>query len=352
MATMTDMSDLRMTTRYAILMQALPSRSIADAQDPHTAPMKQWLLIAMLAFGPFAPPAVAAEPTGSAPSMPSFWQQEFTGTNLKLGKVLDRTDSYTRYAVTYRSNGFRISGIMNVPKGTGPFPLVVLAHGYIDPDVYRTGQGLKREQDYLARRGFIAFHTDYRNHASSDDDPNLMRGLRLGYTVDVINAANAARSSTLDFIDRQRISLLGRSMGGGIAYNALVSAPGVFDSAVLFASVSSKAAENTNRWLRNDPVIRKEIFAKYGSPERNPQFWTDASAYTYFDRITDPLLVLHGTADDTCPIVWADQAVARLQALDKDVTYIKYRGAGHTFFGSTWTRSMEESVRFLKRTMR
>ena len=302
-----------------------------------------------LLFATFAAPARAVELPEL--SMPAFWQQTFTGTNLKLGKVLNRTSSYTKYAVTYRSNGFKISGIMNVPKGDGPFPLVVLAHGYIDPDIYRTGQGLMREQDYLARKGFIAFHTDYRNHASSDDDPNLMRGLRLGYTTDVINAANAARNSNLAIIDKQRISLLGRSMGGGIGYNALVAAPGVFDSAVLFASVSSKAAENTNRWLRNDPVVRKEIFAKYGSPEDNPTFWNNVSAYTHFERVEDPILVLHGTADDTCPIRWANQAVNRLRALEKDVTYVQYKGAGHTFFGSTWTKSMQETVKFLKRTM-
>lgn len=309
--------------------------------------MRKFLAVLLLLTVITAPAAAAPNPL----SMQAFWQQEFVGKDLKLGKVLARTGAYTKYAVTYRSNGLRISGIMNVPKGNGPFPLVVLAHGYIDPDIYRTGQGLAREQDYLARKGFIAFHTDYRNHASSDDDPNLMRGLRLGYTMDVINAANAARNSSFAFIDKERISLLGRSMGGGIGFNALVAAPGVFDSAVLFATVSSKAAENTNKWLRNDPVIRKEIFAKYGSPEDNPAFWDSVSAYTYFERVTDPVLVLHGTADETCPIRWANEAVAKLTSLDKDVTYVKYKGAGHTFFGSTWTKSMQESVKFLKRTM-
>jgi dipeptidyl aminopeptidase/acylaminoacyl peptidase len=307
------------------------------------------LLAAIIAALLVVTPVQAATPNPL--SMQAFWEQSFIGKDLKLGKVLARTGSYTKYAVTYRSNGFRISGIMNVPKGEGPFPLVVLAHGYIDPDIYRTGQGLAREQDYLARKGFIAFHTDYRNHASSADDPNLMRGLRLGYTADVINAANAARASSLAFIDKERISLLGRSMGGGIGFNTLVAAPNVFDSAVLFATVSSKAAENTNKWLRNDPVIRKEIFAKYGSPEKNPAFWESVSAYTHFDRVADPVLVLHGTADETCPIRWANEAVSRLQELGKDVKYVKYKGAGHTFFGNTWTKSMEESVRFLKRTM-
>ncbi len=40
-----------------------------------------------------------------------------------------------------------------MPLGKGPFPALVLAHGYIDPDIYVNGQGLMREQDYLARAG-------------------------------------------------------------------------------------------------------------------------------------------------------------------------------------------------------
>ena len=320
-------------------------------EHPHRRRLPR-TLAALLASVALA--GLSLAPARAAPgplSLPSFWEQTFTGTQLRLGKVLSRTSAFTEYAISYRSNGLRISGTLHAPKGKGPFPVVVLAHGYIDPDVYRSGQGLAREQEYLARKGFVALHTDYRNHAASDDDPDLMRGMRLGYTADVINAANAVRSSRLPFLDTTRISLLGRSMGGGIAYNALVTSPGLFDSAVLFASVSSKAAENTNRWLRNDPVVRKEIFATYGTPEANPAFWRELSAFTYFERISDPMLVLHGTADSTCPIRWTDQAVQRLRALGKDVTYVQYRGAGHTFFDSTWTRSMERTVSFLGRTM-
>ena len=66
----------------------------------------------------------------------------------RLGReVLVRTDAYTQRAVTFRSDGLTISGVMNIPNGRGPFPVLVLAHGYIDPAIYVTGQGLRREQD-------------------------------------------------------------------------------------------------------------------------------------------------------------------------------------------------------------
>jgi dipeptidyl aminopeptidase/acylaminoacyl peptidase len=280
-------------------------------------------------------------------SLPNLWSQKFNGNDLTLGRVLAKNSAYTRYAVSYRSGKFTISGIMNIPQGKGPFPVVVMAHGYIDPAVYRTGQGLAREQDYLARRGFVAFHTDYRNHATSDDDPNLMKRLRYGYVEDVINAAYAVKRSSLKRLNKNRVGLLGRSMGGGIAYSALVSQPGLFDSAVVYASVSSKAAENTVKWMANDPVVRREIYGKYGKPAENPTFWNGMSPYSYMSRVTEPLLVLHGTADDTCPVRWANEAVAELRRLNKQVVFVKYQRAGHTFYGSTWTASIEKSIKFL-----
>jgi uncharacterized protein len=63
---------------------------------------------------------------------------------------------------------------MNIPIRKGKYPLVILNHGYIDPAVYTLGRGLKREQDFLARNGFAVLHTDYRNHAFSDDDASML----------------------------------------------------------------------------------------------------------------------------------------------------------------------------------
>ena len=47
---------------------------------------------------------------------------------------------------------------------------------------------MTRERGYLAARGYIALHVDYRNHAESDDDPRFQTRLRLGYSADVVNA--------------------------------------------------------------------------------------------------------------------------------------------------------------------
>ncbi|WP_210592131.1 S9 family peptidase [Streptomyces sp. GESEQ-35] len=285
-------------------------------------------------------------------SIPALIQREHTGSGLKLGTVLARTADYTSYEVTYEANGLTISGLMNIPEGKGPFPALVLAHGYIDPAVYTTGRGLAREQDLLARNGYVVLHTDYRNHARSDKDADNNVNLRLGYTEDAIGAAMALRSSGRPEIDGDRIGLLGRSMGGGVVYNSLVVAPGLFDAAVAFAPVSAHPEENIDQFQRPDadPVVA-EIEAEHGTPEENPEFWREASPLTYVDRVTEPLLIHHGTVDDTCPIAWTRHTVAAFEKAGKDVQLRTYQGEGHTFYGQ-WPRSMETTMDFFEEHLR
>ncbi|MEV5440584.1 alpha/beta fold hydrolase [Streptomyces sp. NPDC052682] len=300
-------------------------------------------------------PSATPSPTRTAAgpvSIPALIRREHHGSGLRLGTVLARTSAYTRYAVTYEANGLTISGIMNIPEGEGPFPALVLAHGYIDPDTYVSGQGMPREQDRLAREGYVVLHTDYRNHAGSDKDPGNDVGLRLGYTEDVIGAVLALRSSGRAEIDADRIGLLGRSMGGGVVYNTLVVAPGLVDAAVVFAPVSARPYENVERFQRRegDPLA-EEIEARHGTPEDNPAFWREVSPLTYVDRVTEPLLIHHGTADDTCPLAWSRRTAAAFEAAGKDVELRTYPGEGHTF-GPRWADAMDATTAFLGRHLR
>ncbi|MFE7900979.1 alpha/beta hydrolase family protein [Streptomyces sp. NPDC057424] len=292
-------------------------------------------------------------PTPADPvSLQALMGREHTGSSLRLGAVLDRTSAYTRYAVTYEANGLTISGIMNIPEGKGPFPALVLAHGYIDPDVYFSGQGMPREQDRLARSGYVVLHTDYRNHARSDKDPDNNVNLRLGYTEDVIGAALALRDSGRPEIDGDRIGLFGRSMGGGVVYNTLVVAPGLFDAAVAYAPVSARPEENIDHFQRpdGDPVVT-EIEEKHGTPEENPAFWRGVTPLTHADRMTEPLLIQHGTADGTCPLRWSREAATVFEKAGKDVELRTVTGEGHTF-GPGWAPSMNVTEAFFERRLR
>jgi len=301
------------------------------------------VIIGMMAFA-----APAAQASTLPDTIPAAMTHEFTGSDLRVVKDLGGNSAYTRHSIRYEAGGLTISGIMTKPRGKGPFPVVVLAHGYIDPDVYVSGQGFRREQDWLARNGYIALHVDYRNHAASDKDPENDRSMRMGYAEDVIGAGLAVRNSSLPYIDTKNVALLGRSMGGGVTYQALVLAPGVFDAAITYASTSTNAADNFNKWQRNNYPISKEILKRYGEPRDNPAVWRELSSRNYFSRITEPILAFHGTEDDSCDIAWARATEAALDAAGVENTLVEYRGAGHYFYGP-WTDSIRKVGRFLDR---
>jgi dipeptidyl aminopeptidase/acylaminoacyl peptidase len=227
---------------------------------------------------------------------------------------------------------------------------VVLNHGHIEPSIYVTGQGLMREQDYLARAGFVVLHTDYRGHAASDPASEGSQETRLGYTRDTINAVESVKR--LAYVDPGRVAMLGRSMGGGVTLNALVVKPGLVRAAVVFAPVSSSFIDNFNRWtVAERPEAAAATYRRYGTPQQDPTFYRGLSARTYFDRITEPVLIHHGTNDESCPIRWSRTTQRRLVAAGVDSRLEVYRGEQHAF-GPQWPLSMERTLRFLRREVR
>ena len=305
------------------------------------------------------PSAGGSDSSAEAPpdpvSLPAYFDRELDGGDLRLGTVRERTAGYTSYDASYRSERLRITGVLNVPTGRGPFPAVVLAHGYIDPAYYVSGQGMTRERGYLAARGYVAFHVDYRNHAGSDDDPAAARELRLGYSVDVINAVQALRDSRRVPVDDERVALMGRSMGGGVVYKALEMVPGLVSAAAVWAPVSSLEADNYNRWIRGDASrsgLDRYVQRKYGLPgqPRSRDFWRGVSARTYFDRITEPVLIVQGGSDDTCPPRWARASYAALQKAGVDAGLAWYPDEEHAF-GPRFFAAMDRTTGVFERRL-
>ena len=306
--------------------------------------------------GPTPSPTTAKPSAKPNPiSVQALIEKKYDGRGLRLGRQLGSTSAYKRYLVSYRGDGLRLTGVMNVPTGKGPFPVLVLNHGYIDPDIYVAGQGFAREQDYLARRGFVVLHIDYRNHAGSDNDPDADYELRLGYAVDAVNAVKAVKSSKLPFLDRDRVGMMGRSMGGNVTMNALVAQPDLVDAAVLYATTSSLAEENWRQFSQDAPDrqgTNRRIARTYGLPEDNPKFWLAASPRPYLGRVTAPVLLHHGTADDTCPPRWARSATGALKSARKDVTLRWYEGQSHRMEGAAFARSIDRTADFFSENLK
>ncbi|MCB0834700.1 MAG: alpha/beta fold hydrolase [Bacteroidetes bacterium] len=278
-------------------------------------------------------------------SIPHFSKKQFSGTGFTRGKILDDNTAYTRYFITYKSGTMTISGIMNVPKGKGPYPLLILNHGYINPRVYTNGRGLKREQDYLARRGYVVIHPDYRNHAQSDKDTINSPRFRLTYVEDVINAVLAVRNADLPYVDKERIGMLGHSMGGGIALNVMVAKPDLVKAFVLFGTVSADLLDNFYHWDANRPGLMEKVFREYGSPNENPAFWQNLSPMTFFDQVVSPVQIHHAITDESCPVAWARKIRDSLQVHQKTVTFFEYPNEKHEFINA-WPLVMERTAGF------
>ncbi len=297
-----------------------------------------------------AAPAEELPPVEDKVSLASLMREEFTGGRVRVLREQLANEAYTRSEVTYPSGDTTVSGVLLRPRGKGPFPAVVLNHGYIEPSIYVTGQGLMREQDYLARAGFVVLHTDYRGHAASDPASDRARETRLGYTRDTINAVESVKK--LRYVDPEKVAMLGRSMGGGVTYNALVVKPGLVKAGVVFAPVSSDFVDNFNRWtVAERPDAAAATYQRWGTPQDEPAFYAGLSARSYFDRITEPLLIHHGTNDESCPVRWSRTTQRLLEKAGVRSRLEIYEGEQHAF-GPQWPLSMERTVRFLRRQLR
>lgn len=307
-------------------------------------------------------PAVPVPPAAPNPllqvtpelSIDSLAAMRLEGTGLTLTAVLADNAAYVRHEIRYKSNGLTISGILNIPKGQngeGPFPLLILNHGYIDPDVYTIGRGLKREQDYLARQGFAVLHTDYRKHGASDPSPDIRDTYDAGleYAMDSINAIRAVRANPPPGVDATRVGMMGHSMGGGVSLNVATAYPDLVDAFVLYAPVHADAWENYDRWRRDrEPTDRTT--ETLGTRETNPAAWDALSSATYLSRIAAPILLFQGTNDKDVPVEWADWLDAALTNAGKTHEYVRYEGEGHEF-GPQWTDFMKRTAAFFEQTL-
>ena len=204
----------------------------------------------------------------------------------------------------------------------------------------------------MAARGYVVLHVDYRGHAGSSPATQVDQAARLGYTEDVVGAVLTLKKQPYVDADRvgtawslhgwgSRLQRAGRAARTGARRGRLRA------GAARTRSTTSTAGSGRTRPGRTAATRSSDASAP---PRQRPGFWRAFSPRTYFDRVTEPLLVHHGTADDTCPLPWSRETVRLLRRAGKDVTFYLYPGEQHAF-GPQWELSMERTLAFLKRSM-
>lgn len=316
------------------------------------------------------PPTETATPTVTpTPLHPmdvtAMRQQRYPGSEIVIEETLSSGANYDRYVASYRSEGLRIFGLLTVPRGERPetgWPVIVLNHGYIPPDQYRTTERYVAYQDVFARNGYITLKPDYRGHGASDGEPSGgSRGP--GYTIDVLNAA--ASLQRYPAADPDRVGMWGHSMGGGIILRSMVVVDDIRAGVIWAGTVATyeeifearphwvggRAASDPDGGSESEP-IREGLFA-YGTFDENPEFWAAIDPISYLDDLSGPLQIHHATGDQSVPVAFSESFYARLQQAGQTAELYIYEGDNHNIsgnFGTAARRSVEFFDRYVKGT--
>jgi len=273
---------------------------------------------------------VAPTPLPTPPLPPYYIEslraRPYPGGKLEIGDVMFRGQGYTKYHMSWPSGGQTMTGTISLPDGGGPFPVVVVNHGFIPPDRYWIGQDSGIFGDPLAAHGFIAVAPNWPGYSGSGPAPADVPQI-VGQVVTALDLVSSLRS--LPQADTARIAFVGHSNGGGIAEIAMVVDPRI-KAVVLQAPVSSDMADNARKWW----LQRPDSLAGLGSPDADPDGYRHLSPRGYFQRGQPPVLIIQGTVDHTIPADWTNATYAALQqaGVPSKLTWID--GGDHDLVGS------------------
>jgi dipeptidyl aminopeptidase/acylaminoacyl peptidase len=228
------------------------------------------------------------------------------------------------------SDGLRVQGYLVRPRGVaGPAPLVVVIHG--GPWVRdRWSTAGYNPTQMLANRGYAVMTVNYRGSWGYGRD-FMMAGRHAHFTRMQQDIAEAAQWAVdRGIADRQRMAVLGGSFGGFSVLAQLERGDQEWRCGVDLVGVANwpRVIENWPAFWRN----RHYFHAFFGDPA-DPRQRTEMlanSPVSHLDRITAPLLVIHGANDVRVLRQDSEDVVAGLRALGRPVQYLSFPDEGHT----------------------
>ncbi len=305
----------------------------ATAEPPPPTPMPPPTAAPTNIPTPTAPPTPTPDPWAEyAPYTIEALRARSYGTEgeIQILEVMEEAQNFTRYLIAYPSDGLRITGMLNRPRGNGPFPVVILNHGYYPLDVYQTGNGTKLAADYLANRGFLTLSPDFRSHAGSDDAPNWFRA---GHVIDALNLIPLAQK--LPDAQPGKVGMWGHSNGGAITAKCIAISDQIA-AAVIYAPAASNIVDDY--WFRVERARSRgqeiDPIDWPVKPEEAPDLYQRLSPLLYLQHVVMPVQIHWGTADETVPYKWPGDLLEGLQAAGKQVEYFEYEGQPHSFQGA------------------
>ncbi|HYI43306.1 MAG TPA: DPP IV N-terminal domain-containing protein, partial [Sphingomicrobium sp.] len=188
-------------------------------------------------------------------------------------------------------------------------------------------------RQYWVDRGWIFFQIDNRGSTNRGKDFEDQIWRALG-GVEVEDQVAAARwLKTQPFVDGERIATYGWSYGGFMTLKMLQAAPGVFAAGVSGAPVTS--------WRHYDTHATERYL---GDPRQDVGPYLRTDPIHHVSSIRDPLLLIHGMADDNVVLDHSTSLVAKLQEENVPFELMLYPGMTHRITGAAQQSHMWRTI--------
>jgi dipeptidyl-peptidase-4 len=151
--------------------------------------------------------------------------------------------------------------------------------------------------------------------------------------------AGAQWLKTQPFVDPKRVSTFGWSYGGYMTIKMLEAHPGVWAAGIAVAPVT--------KWELYDTTYTERYL---GNPKQVPEVYKAAGALERTSQVRDPLLLVHGMADDNVVFENSSALIAKMQGEAVPFEMMLYPGYTHRISGPKVSQHLYETMfRFLDR---
>ncbi|MEA3275200.1 MAG: alpha/beta fold hydrolase [Pseudomonadota bacterium] len=225
-------------------------------------------------------------------------------------------------------DGLKVPVHLFIPNGTSsksPRPAIFWIHGgpeeHIDPI-------FDSQIQFLANRGFIVVAPNVRGSTGFGKQYALLDDGDWGggHIRDIVEVAGFVRD--LDFVDGDKLFIVGESFGGFSVLSLITQYPDVFRAAVDISGMSELATFVDSWPAYVDSYVLRELGF---DPRRNATRNLAVSPLYHVDRIRIPLQIHQGLNDRRVPKAQSDRMVEHMRRLGLSVEYHVYEDEGHGF---------------------